>query len=82
MAILPTEIPCDVPVLREGHPSQGVRQGQICYRGAFRADCQFFAVGGPDECYDCGYRDGLDDGKTLVTQEYEQLLEDHYEGMD
>jgi len=82
MAILPTEVPCDMPVLREGHPSKGIGQGQICYRGILRADCGHFAVGGPNECYDCGYRDGLDDGRTLTLRECADAEEERYEGMD
>jgi len=78
MAVLPSEIPCDMPVLREGHPPQRRDQGQICHRGVFRADCHHFACGGPDECYDCGYRDGLSDGRDLMELE----MEDRYEGMD
>jgi len=78
MAILPTEVPCDMPVLREGHPSKGIGQGQICHRGVLRADCHHFACGGPNECYECGYRDGLDVAHELAAAS----IEDFYEGMD
>jgi len=78
MAVLPPENACEMPALRSGHPSKGCDKGQICQSGVVRADCRHFACGGPDECYDCGYRDGLSDGRELVRAE----LEDRYEGMD
>jgi len=47
----------------------------------FRADCVFYAEGGPDECYDCGYRDGLDDGRELE-RDRSRSDEEMWEGMD
>ena len=65
MADVPTEDAGQVPPLREGHPVTRSDPGKVCEHGMFRADCIFYAEGGPDECYDCGYRDGLDDGREL-----------------
>jgi len=67
-----------MPALREGHSVKRFNKGEVCQHGIVRADCNHFACGGPDECYDCGYADGLGDGRDLMERE----MEDRYEGMD
>jgi len=78
VAVLSPQDANEMPALREGHSAKRVDKGEICQHGIIRADCHHFACGGPDECYDCGYADGLSDGRDLMERE----MEDRYEGMD
>jgi len=68
-----------LPVLREDDQPQAAYPGDVCQAGIVRANCRFFAIEGPHACYDCGYRDGLDDGRTLAGAAEE---EERWEAMD
>jgi len=64
-----------VSVLRQDAQPTASYSNDFCQVGIVRADCRWFAVEGPQACYDCGYRDGLDDGRTLESARQEERWE-------
>jgi len=71
-----------VPFVRQDSQPTPSDKGDLCPNGIVRHQCRWYISVGADQCYFCGYREGMNDGTVIAENRLMDQAEERWEGMD